>query len=455
MRTLRCGSIAAIISLVTACSGGGPEQAGLLPAKQLRDRSREAPVACRDLRSMRELNRDLRVVKNPRTGDSLEYAVVGEGAKRDEVLVFFPGTGQTIADWPMQMITNSKYSPNIVRAIGYRAGEDATVSLCHEYRLVFFDYPGVGVTPYRATATHDAVASDVDAMLQRVGQRFGIATDTVDPVGWSLGTAFSLKYAFLSPVSRPQRNIHDLFLIAAGPGGSEQAQVDADNAACVTSLFDAAETATGSLGNEIKGNLTKLLFPYKGQTPKENGTNSNCTATISSQSVTLNVTPDCTIVNGCKGFTDLGFLGLETYPWKRSKGVSGSTYILQRHQDNDFDVAYCAKAGTGFRSEDCTAYGPIEQSIADGGVCRTDTSNPDRPVSSNCVRLNVTGNVMLYDGFEDIFTQWTYDRALERGLNAVRPGIAQLQLYPGGANHGLMMQHPRWVQTNIQKALAR
>ena len=159
------------------------------------------------------------------------------------------------------------------------------------------------------------------------------------------------------------------------------------------------------------------------------------------------------MLNGCKGLIDTSILGLETYPWKRTNGVSGNTYILQREQGNDFDVAYCAKAGAGFQSQDCTAYIPMKQSITNGGVCQTDTSNPDSPVASNCIRLEITGKVMLYDGHEDIFTQWTYDRALADGLNAVTPGIATLLLYPGGANHGLMIQHPRWAQTNIQTAL--
>jgi len=380
---------------------------------------------------------------------------VGDGAKSDETLVFFPGTGQTLANWPIEMVTNGKYSPKIVKSVGYRADQDGNVSLCHDYRLVFFDYPGVGLSPYRATAGHDAVASDVDAMLQRIASRYGFSTDVVDPLGWSLGTAFSLKYALLSPTSRPQRKIHNLFLFAAGPGGSQQGQVGADNAPCVVSLFAAAESASGSLATQIKADATKLLFPYKGQSPKNNGTNSQCTATISSSNVTLSVTPNCTVFNGCKGFIRSSLLALATYPWKRTAGVSGQTYVLQRNEDNDFDVAYCAKAGTGFQSEDCVAYGTIKQSITDGGVCKTDTSNPDLPVASDCVRLDVTGKVMLYDGFEDIYTQWTYDRALERGLNAVEPGLAHFLPYPGKANHGLMIQHPRWAQAQVAAVMQR
>jgi pimeloyl-ACP methyl ester carboxylesterase len=402
---------------------------------------------------MRELGTHLEVIKNSKTGDSLEYVVVGDAAKSGQIIVLFPGTGQTLADWPTQLITNSKYSPKIKGTIGYRADQDGPNSLCHNYRLVMFDYPGIGLTSYRSSAGHDAVASDVDAMLQRIGQRFGIPTNDVSPLGWSLGTAFSLKYAFLSPVSRPERKIHNILLLAAGPGGSKQGQVGADNASCVTTLFDAAETATGSLSDQIKKDATELLFPYLGQTPKNSGTNSGCTATVSSTAVSLSVTTHCVISTGCPGFIINSVLGLETEPWKKTDGVSGDTYDEQRYEDNDFDVAYCGKAGTNFVSEDCTAYAAIKQSVTDGGVCQTDTSNPDQPVASNCVKLNITGKVTVIDDYEDLFTQWTYDRALVRGLNATTPGIASFTPYPGPGSHGFFIQHPRWIESKFAAAM--
>jgi hypothetical protein len=416
--------------------------------------SDKAPIPCSSLTTMRDLGRHLEVVKNAKTGDSLEYVVVGDAAKSKELIVFFPGTGQTLADWPTQFLTNSQYSPKIKTTVGYRADQDGPNSLCHNYRLVFFDYPGIGLTADRPNAGFDAVASDVDAMLQRIGQRFGIETNDVDPLGWSLGTAFALKYAFLSPVSRPERKIHNLLLLATGPGGSEQAQVGADNASCITTLFDALETSTGTLSNQLKEDTTELLFPYSGQTAKNSGTNSKCTATVTSTTVTLNVTTHCVLSNGCTDFIVNSVLGLESYPWKKTAGVSGDTYLEQRYEDNDYDIAHCSTAGAGFTSEDCVQYGgTIEQSITNGGLCETDTSNPDEPVASNCVALHITGKVSAIDDYEDLITQWTYDRALVRGLNATTPGIASFTPCPAPGSHGFFIQHPKWVQAKFADAM--
>jgi pimeloyl-ACP methyl ester carboxylesterase len=402
---------------------------------------------------MRDLNKHLAVVKNPRTGDALEYAVVGDAARSGDVIVFFPGTGQTIADWPTQLLTNSVYSPKIAGTIGYRRDQNGPDSLCHDFRLVFFDYPGVGLTAYRPNAGHDAIASDVDAMLQEIGKRYAVPTDNVSLLGWSLGTAFALKYAYLSPVSRPQRKIRNVLLLAAGPGGSLQGQVGADNASCVTTLFKAAETAKGTLAKQIRKDATELLFPYVGQKPDNNGTNSDCKATVTNQIVMLSVTTHCTVANGCQGFLENATAALYTFPWHRTEGVSGNTYVEQRYQDNDFTVAYCGKAAPGFKSEDCVAYNKIEQSITDGGMCKTDTSNPDKPVSRDCARLHLTGKVVILDDYEDIFTQWTYDRALAIGLNLAEPGSASFTPCPFPGSHGFFIENPRWVQAKFAAAM--
>jgi len=445
-----------ILAFTLAACGAQPASMPALPgvANDAAPRSDKAPIPCSSLGNMRDLGTHLEVVENPKTGDSLEYVVVGDAAKSDDLIVLFPGTGQTLADWPTQVITNSTYSPKIKGTVGYRADQDGSVSLCHSYRLVLFDYPGIGRTVYRPEAGFDAVASDVDAMLQRIGKRFGISTSVVDPMGWSLGTAYSLKYAFLSPVARPERKIHNLLLLASGPGGSEQAQVGADNASCVTTLFDALETATGTLADQEKEDATELLFPYSGQTPKNSGTHSNCTASVTSSAVTLSVKTHCVLTNGCTDFIVNSVLGLESYPWKKTGGVSGNTYVEQRYLDNDYDVAHCSTAGAGFVSEDCVQYGgTIKQSITNGGVCETDTSNPDEPVADNCVALTIAGKVTAIDDYEDLFTQWTYDRALVRGLNATTPGIAEFTPCPGPGSHGFFIQHPKWVQAKFAAAM--
>lgn len=454
-KSVRSATGVAVLIALVACGAPSslPSATGLGAALHRRSAGGETPLPCSALSSMRALRRDLKVSLNPKTGDSIEYAVVGDGTKSDDVLVFFPGTGQTIADWPIQMITNSAASPGIASAVGYRKAQDGSTSLCHDYRLVFFDYPGVGRTTYRANATRDAIASDVDAMLQQIHTHFGISTSTVDPLGWSLGTTMALKYAFLSPVSRPTRTIHNVLLLAAGPGGSTQAQVGGDSADCIQTLLNAEEKASGSVKQQITGAATKLVFPYTGQTASQSGTNSGCTASVTATGVSLSVTPRCTIVNGCKGYIDTGVLGLKTEPWKRTSGVSGKPYDLERNWSNDFDVAYCSTASRGFKSSGCTAYGAIEQSVTNGGVCRTDTSNPDAPTSSDCDAFHITGRFTVVYGREDLYTQWSYDASLVDGLNAAKSGSAKSILYPGSAGHGLLIQEPRWVQARLAAAM--
>jgi pimeloyl-ACP methyl ester carboxylesterase len=445
----------ALLVALAACSTPTPRPSATGSGAGLHMNSAryETPLACSALRSMRGLHNGLKISTNPKTGDSVEYAVVGDGAKSDDVIVFFPGTGQTIADWPIQMITNRTASPGIARAAGYRATQDGSISLCHEYRLVFFDYPGVGLTTYRANATYDAIASDVDAMLQQIGAHFGISTSTVDPLGWSLGTTMALKYAFLSPVSRPARTIRNVLLLAAGPGGSMQGQVGGNSAGCVQTLLNAEETATGSIQRKIAIDATQLIFPYRGQTASQNGSKSGCTANVSERGVTLSVKPNCTILSGCTGYIVAGLLGLYTDPWKRTAGVSGKPYALQRSWSNDFDVAYCSTASRNFTSSGCTAYGTVKQSITNGAVCKTDTSNPDAPTSTSCDAFAIKGMFTVIFGHEDLFTQWTYDESLVDALNAKKSGSAKGVLYPGSAGHGLLIQEPRWVQAQLAAAM--
>ena len=65
----------------------------------------------------------------------------------------FNGTGGILPDWPVQMLTNSRYSPRIAHTLAYSAAEDGPISLCHDYRLVLFDYPGVGRSPLNGPVT--------------------------------------------------------------------------------------------------------------------------------------------------------------------------------------------------------------------------------------------------------------------------------------------------------------
>ena len=72
----------------------------------------------------------------------MEYVVSGDGAK-GRILSCFSRDRRNTPDWPMQMITNSASSPEIVKTAAYIASEDGPISLAHDYYLVLFDYPGV------------------------------------------------------------------------------------------------------------------------------------------------------------------------------------------------------------------------------------------------------------------------------------------------------------------------
>jgi hypothetical protein len=411
-------------------------------------------IPCSQLRTLRELHDRLKVFKNPNTGDSLEYFVVGDGAQSNDVLVMYPGTGQIIPGWPMQLITNSKYSPKIVTTVGYRKDEDGNVSLCHNYRMLFFDYPGVGEAPYRPNLTRDEIANDTDALLEEVHQTLGIDTKLVDPLGWSLGTTMAMKYSFLSPVSRPSRTIHNIVLIATGPGGSLQGQETHDSAECVQKLFNASVSTSGSVLDTITDDLSKLIFPFQGQTSAENGTNSGCDATITASSVSITVTPQCNVFNLCKPYYVGVLQALKTNPWKLTNGVSGDTYDEERAIASDWYLNYCAKAGPHFTSLDCTSYGTVEISKTNGGICKTNTSNPDEPTVSDCDKIKLSGKITVIAGHEDLFDQWTYGQAVVDGYNQSQgKGTARLVLFPGSAGHGIMIQHPRWTQAQVNAAI--
>jgi len=370
------------------------------------------------------------------------------------VLVMFPGTGQILTGWPVQMLTNSTYSPLIAKSVAYDPLEDGAISLCHNYRIALFDYPGVGLTPINGKVTRDMIASDADAMLNDAASRYGISTNVVDSVGWSLGTTNAEKFAVLSPVSRPARTIHNVILIAAGPGASEQAQVGPDSASCVTSMFDASLTATDSLKNQLDATLTEMIFPYIGQAQSQSGTTSGCTATVTSTSVNLSVTPDCGILNHCLEYIAGSIVDMNTYPWSITSGIDSAVYANERELSNDFDVAYCSGAGPNFTSTGCSAYGTVKMSVQNGGICKTDTSNPDVPVASSCAPLTISGRLTVLNGYEDLLTQWTYGKAVvDAYAQQYGSSKAVLQTYPGLAGHGVMVQHPLWTQTEMAAAM--
>jgi pimeloyl-ACP methyl ester carboxylesterase len=413
-----------------------------------------APIPCNQIRTLRQLHRNLTVFTNSRTGDAVEYLVAGDGAVSNDLLVLFPGTAQTMAGWPVQLITNARYSPKIVGTETYKASENGAVSLCHNYRLLLFDYPGVGETAYRPKLTRDDIANDVDAVLQNVRQTQGIDTDVVDPMGWSLGTTMALKYAFLSSVARPARIIHNVVLLATGPGGSEQGDETHDSAACVQTLFNASLERKGPLERQIKDTLSTLIFPFAGQTPAENGTRSGCLAGIHADKIDLSVTRQCTVANNCKPYFDSVLVDNKTYPWILTNGIGSQLYDQERKTASDWYTNYCARAGLGFHSLDCTSYGNVQVSETNGGVCKTDTSRLNDPIARDCGHISLTGKITAIVGYEDLFDQWTYGRAVVDGYRKSQgANVARLVPSPASAGHGLLIQHPRWAQAQIDEAI--
>jgi hypothetical protein len=86
----------------------GPSAVSAVTAGEHRPQAASKPVACKDLRTLRELRSQLRAVRNQRTGNTPYYVVLGDAAKSSELLVLFNGTGGILPDWPVQMLTNSR-----------------------------------------------------------------------------------------------------------------------------------------------------------------------------------------------------------------------------------------------------------------------------------------------------------------------------------------------------------
>jgi pimeloyl-ACP methyl ester carboxylesterase len=449
-------ALAAVVGLM-ACVPKAPVGAGGEPA-------RKSPVACKELETLRTLRKELSLVTNPRTGHSLQYVVVGEGARSSELILLFNGTGGVLSDWPIQMLTNAAQSPRIVRTGIHDAAQEGALSLCHDYRLVLFDYPGVGEGKATGNVTADQIADDVDAMLEDVGGRYGLPTNEVNLVGWSLGTLLALKYAVLSPAARPDRKIHDLVLIATKPGGSVEGHANGHQSQCVSTLMEALRSPTLSreLQVEMKKDLLELLFPYVNQQPYD-GTDSGCTAKAETTTgkVTLNVEPaPCSPGTSCGKNVEDDVLNRVTPPWSHTQGVSQTLYEQQRELVQDWNSCYCASAEPGFKSTGCSCTGTPAMSNTNGGVCQTraGTQTPQAPSASQCVPLKIQGGLTVIAGREDLFIQWTYGKALVEGYQQAHgKDKASLVLYDGaeGAGHGVLIQHPKWVQEQIYTALQK
>lgn len=455
MRPITLAAIVSMLVLAGACVPSSKVVAG-------GDTGTRRPVPCKDIETLRALWHPSSRVTNARTGHSVEYVVIGDGARSQDLVLMFNGTGGIFPDWPIQMLTNGAESPEIVRTGAYSRDEDASVSLCHDYRLVLFDYPGVGDTRSSGLATFDQVADDVDAMLADISTRYGLSTSKVSVVGWSLGTLAALKYAFLSPAARPERELHDVILIATKPGGAVDGYTDGNGAACVTTLFETLKTPhlDSRLERNIKGDLFKLLYPYAHQQPYD-GPDSGCSATVetSSDKAVLNVEPHaCGVGSPCGKMLEDYLLNRLTSPWKHTQGVPQALYTQQRALVYDWNHCYCATPDASFHSTGCSCSATPQLTEADGGVCQSKSGESTRnaPSAFNCVPLKLNGQLTVINGREDLFIQWTYGKALvEAYQQAYGKDKAALVVYDGsdGAGHGVLVQHPRWVQERIHAAL--
>ena len=423
-------------------------------------RSPKSPVPCRTLINLRDLGRDLSFFTNPRTGDVLEYTVIGDAAKSDEVIVMFPGTGEILPDWPIQMLTNARYSPRIARTLAYLPSENGSISLCHSYRILLFDLPGVGKSPLHGNVSANQIANDVDSMLDDASRRYGVSTAQLDLLGWSLGTLQALKFALLAPKANPSRTVRNLLLIATKPGGNTDGFFDGNEAQCIATMMSTLKSVPND-EREFKAQLQRyafeLIFPYRGQKPYD-GLDSGCTATIDEQKreVKLNVETACASRAECRKTVLEQLLNRKTWPWSLTHGISDELYVQQRELAFDYSLCYCRTAGPDFQTSDCHCSQPAQMSDTNGALCQT-TSNPrNQPVSKDCSPLNISGTITVINGPEDLFIQHVYGKALveayQQELGATK---ARVVTYPGddGAGHGVLLQHPKWTQQQLWNAL--
>ncbi len=420
----------------------------------------KTPIPCRAIRNLRDLGRDLTFFTNPRTGDVLEYTVIGDAAQSDDVIVMFPGTGQTLPDWPIQMLTNAKYSPKIAGTLAYLRSKDGSASLCHSYRLLLFDLPGVGKSPLHGRITANQTVNDVDAMLDDAASTYGISTKQVDLLGWSLGTMYALKYALLAPKANPSRTVRDLLLIAAKPGGNTDGFFDGNEAQCVSTILSTLKTAASDdrfFTADLQKDAFELTFPYRNQKPYD-GVDSGCTATIDAEkhAVKLNVETTCVDRAECRKAVAEQIVNQKTWPWSLTRGISDALYVQQRELAFDFSLCFCGAAGSGFQTSDCHCSQPPKMSDSNGALCRTTSHPPNQPVTTNCAPLDISGVITVINGPEDLFIQHVYGKALveayQRQFGAAK---ARLVTYPGndGAGHGVLLQHPKWTQMQLWNAM--
>lgn len=435
----------------------------------------KAPVACSALTELYALGAtDLNIVTNTRTGDSLHYTVIGNGASgtkhivghkatNAQVLVFLPGNNGIFPDWPLQLLTNSTASPNIKTSLTYKPKQDGSVSLCDDFYIVLFDYPGVGNTQYSGTLTADRIANNVDAMLDDVTSTYGLVTDTVDVVGWSLGALTALKYAMLAPAAKTGRNVGEVILFATKAGGSTGSLPSGNQAQCATAIFDSLLTPGLSklFENSLEATMFQLMYPFKRQKPYNGTNNGGCTAQVdtNAQTINLSVKTKCGGKTLCQKNLLLDNIAEKSVPWATTDGVPDNLYKQQRNIVADWNFCRCASAGSNYDSQNCACSGSYAKpnAIENGGMCMTDIAAANKPVSYNCVPLKISGALSVIAGKEDLMIQWRYGRELVRAYkrqygksSAVFHTFSRKRSQAG---HALLVQHPKWAQKRIYKII--
>jgi pimeloyl-ACP methyl ester carboxylesterase len=438
----------------------GQRQSSLASADNQFKRSTLNPIPCSAIRNLRELGHELTFFTNARTGDELEYIVIGDATLSNDVIVMFPGTGQTLADWPVQMLTNAQQSPKIVDTLAYSRSEDGAVSLCHNYRILLFDLPGVGKSRLHGSVTANQKADDVEAMIDDAARTYGISISQVDLVGWSLGTVDELKYALLAPKADPAQAIRSVVLIATKPGGNTDGIVDGNQAQCVSTVLNALKSASSGdrlLALQLARYAFELIFPYQNQQPYD-GLDSGCIATVNhgNGEVKLNVDTACAFRAECRKSIADEVLNQRAWPWALTGGVPPELYVQQRQENLDYSVCYCGAANSRFQTSDCHCSRKPEMSEANGALCQTTSKPPNKPVSTDCAPLTISGTMTVINGPEDLYIQHTYGRALvDAYQQELGTGKVKLVTYLGadGAGHGILLQHPKWTQAQIWNAL--
>ena len=81
---------------------------------------------------------------------------------------------------------------------------------------------------------------------------------------------------------------------------------------------------------------------------------------------------------------------------------------------------------------------------------------PNTPMSTNCVKLDIGGKINVIDEPEDLFIQYVYGQELVTAYQEMfGSNAATIATYPGsdGAGHGVLLQHPMWTQQQIALAI--